>query len=106
MSISPEDAVARAKAIAAKLSGGAPSTESLDGAIDASAIAMAAQAALDSALGGKRKRWGVSGEDGDAAAASKKPKEAADKKFSISCLDDNDTTDATFNSLSVAIFSS
>ena len=84
MSIDPEEAVARAKAIAAKLSGGAASSDTTYTAADAAtvdpnAIAMAAQAALDNAFNGggaKRKRWGVSEED----EASKKPKGGAHSK--------------------------
>ena len=75
MSISPEDAVARAKAVAAKLSGGADIASSFS--VDPNAIALAAQAALESALNGggsKRKRWGLSDDDDD--DASKKQKEA------------------------------
>ena len=79
MSISPEEAVARAKAIAAKLSGGADNASAFS--IDPNAIALAAQAALESALNGggsKRKRWGLSDDDDD--DASKKQKGAAHSK--------------------------
>jgi far upstream element-binding protein len=86
-SISPEEAVARAKAIAAKLSGGGAAdtnstvTVPANGTLDPNAIALAAQAALESALGGggsKRKRWGVPGDDTN--DSSKKLKEATHSK--------------------------
>lgn len=86
--MSAEDAVAKAKAIAAKLSGGDISAASP--AVNALDVAAAAEAALASAgLGGgggeKRKRWGVAADAApEADDASKRTKHEAQKRIWIS----------------------
>ena len=99
--MSAEDAVAKAKAIAAKLSG-AVSGDAMPAAtlntFDIAKAAEAALAGLESAAaaaggmggsgGAKRKRWGVAAEDADGTAeAEKRIKHEAQKRLWISTSD-------------------